>query len=364
MIYLAMIESGFNQIARSRVGAVGMWQFMPSTARRYGLTVDAWVDQRRDPFAATTAAIRFLSELNDRFGSWYLAAAAYDAGPGKIQRGLDRGDFGALNGNDAYFAMAAGHFLRRETRDYVPKLIAAALIAKEPARYGFTGIAPWSPLRYDSVRVDNALGLNVLARLSGAASDEIEEMNPAFFRLVTPPDRAVWVRVPRGAGDSVAARLTVLPAKDRVTSVTHLVRRGETLSKISTDYGVRVEDIKSASHLRSNWLSVGQRLVVPTSLARNWRRAAGRYREEDPVRGRARSGGVRRGTVRATGLRPAPVMVSPRGTPVRRMHVVKSGESLWTIANRAHVPVAALQRANGLTPHAVLRSGQVVRIPN
>jgi membrane-bound lytic murein transglycosylase D len=363
MIYLAMIESGFNQIARSRVGAVGLWQFMPSTARRYGLTVDAWVDERRDPFAATTAAIRFLAELNDRFGSWYLAAAAYDAGPGKIQRGLARGDFGALNGNDAYFAMAAGNFLRRETRDYVPKLIAAALIAKEPARYGFTNIEAWSPLHYDSVRVDNALGLNVLARLSGAAQDQIEEMNPSFFRLVTPPDRAVWVRVPRGTGDSVAARLTVLPAKDRVTYVTHLVRRGETLSKIAIDYGVRIEDIKSASHLRSNWLSVGQRLVVPTSLARSWRRAAGRYREEDPVRRRAAgiSRGVARGAARPSA---APVMVSPRGTPVRRMHVVKSGESLWMIASRAHVPVEALQRANGLTPHAVLRPGQVVRIPN
>src|SRR5579859_250102 len=109
MIFLAMIESGFNQNARSRVGAVGLWQFMAPTARRYGLTVDAWVDERRDPFIATGAAIRFLSELNSKFGSWYLAAAAYDAGPGKIQRGLDRGDYGSLSGNDAYFAMAQGH---------------------------------------------------------------------------------------------------------------------------------------------------------------------------------------------------------------------------------------------------------------
>jgi len=167
LIYLAMIESGFAQSIRSRAGAVGMWQFMPSTARRYGLTVDAWTDERRDPYLATDAAIRFLSELNNRFGSLYLAAAAYNSGPGKIQRGLDRGDYGDLTGNDVYFAMAEGTFLRRETRDYVPKLIAAALLAKEPARYGFANLDVWSPLEYDSVQVDKMVGIDVLARLAG-----------------------------------------------------------------------------------------------------------------------------------------------------------------------------------------------------
>ena len=323
MIYLAMIESGFNQNARSRVGAVGLWQFMPSTARRYGLTVDAWVDERRDPFIATGAAIRFLSELNSRFGSWYLAAAAYDAGPGKIQKGLDHGDYGALNGNDAYFAMAEGHFLRRETRDYVPKLIAAALIAKEPARYGFTGLERWVPLRYDSVRVDYALGLNVVARLAGAPREDIEEMNPAFFRGVTPPDREAWVRVPRGAGDSVTVRLVALPAKDRVTFVSHIVSRGETLSKIALQYGVRIEDIKGVNRLHSNRLARGQRLVIPTSGSRSWRRAASRYREEDPVRRRPSRARARPRTPPPT--RPA-VTASPRGTLVRQMHVVRSGE--------------------------------------
>ncbi|MFI5206809.1 MAG: LysM peptidoglycan-binding domain-containing protein, partial [Gemmatimonadales bacterium] len=357
MIYLAMIESGFNQNARSRVGAVGLWQFMPSTARRYGLTVDAWVDERRDPFIATGAAVRFLSELNSRFGSWYLAAAAYDAGPGKIQKGLDRGDYGALSGNDAYFAMSEGHFLRRETRDYVPKLIAAALIAKDPTHYGFTDLERWSPLRYDSVDVDYSVGLNVVARLAGASRDDLEEMNPGYFRGVTPPDRTSWVRIPRGTRDSVVARLAVLPAKDRVTLVAHIVSRGETLSKIALQYGVRIDDIKAANHLHSTRLARGQRLVIPTSGSRSWSRAASRYREDDVVRVRRRPAG--RGARRPVPARAAHV---PAGS--RRVHVVRSGESLWAIASQFHTTTSALMRANGLNGRSRLHPGQTVRIPD
>jgi membrane-bound lytic murein transglycosylase D len=357
MIYLAMIESGFNQNARSRVGAVGLWQFMPSTARRYGLTVDAWVDERRDPFIATGAAIRFLSELNSHFGSWYLAAAAYDAGPGKIQKGLDRGDYSSLSGNDAYFAMAEGHFLRRETRDYVPKLIAAALIAKDPTHYGFTDLERWAPLRYDSINVDYSVGLNVVARLSGASRDDIEEMNPAFFRGVTPPVRTSWVRIPHGTHDSVAARLAVLPAKDRVSFVAHIVSRGETLSKIAVQYGVRIDDIKAANRLHSNRLASGQRLSIPTSGSRSWSRGASRYRLEDPVR-------VRRGPAVRGQRRPVPARVAYAPAAGRRVHVVRRGESLWAIASQYHTTTAALMRANGLNARSRIRPGQTMRIPN
>ena len=357
MIYLAMIESGFNQNARSRVGATGLWQFMPSTARRYGLTVDAWVDERRDPFIATGAAIRFLSELNSHFGSWYLAAAAYDAGPGKIQKGLARGDYSSLSRNDAYFAMAEGHFLRRETRDYVPKLIAAALIAKDPTRYGFTDLERWTPLRYDSITVDYSVGLNVVARLAGASREDIEEMNPAFFRGVTPPTRTSWLRVPHGTRDSVVARLAVLPAKDRVTFVAHIVSRGETLSKIALQYGVRIDDIKAANRLHSTRLSRGQRLVIPTSGSRSWSRAASRYREDDPVR-------VRRGSAGRAQRGPAPARVAHVPAGSRRVHVVRRGESLWAIASQFHTTTAALMRANGLNGRSRIHPGQTVRIPD
>ncbi|MBI1722399.1 MAG: LysM peptidoglycan-binding domain-containing protein [Gemmatimonadetes bacterium] len=338
MIYLAMIESGMNQNARSRAGAVGLWQFIPGTARRYGLVVDAWVDERRDPYRATDAAIRFLTELNSRFGSLYLAAAAYNSGPGKIQRGLQRYDFGALNGDDRYFALSEGTFLRRETRDYVPKLIAAALLAKEPERWGFTGIQPWAPLRYDSVRVSFAVGLDVLGRLAGTTRDAMEEMNPYLYRAVTPPDRTVWLRVPMGAADSVAARLAALPPGERITVLVHYVSRGETLSRIARRYGVSVTDITSANRgVQARRLRSGQRLVIPTSLGGRGVGAAER-----------RDGGT----------------VGRRSSRVTRMvHIVRQGETLSEIAEQFGVSVIALVRENRLTSSRI-RVGQGLRIPN
>ena len=141
-MYLALIESGFSNTATSRAKAVGMWQFMKGTAKCYGLRVDSWVDERRDPYRATDAAARHLKDLNERFGSVYLAAAAYNAGAGKVSRGLrrlpDDEDADSINSDATFFRLYDTKLLRRETKDYVPKLIAAARIAKEPARYGFT----------------------------------------------------------------------------------------------------------------------------------------------------------------------------------------------------------------------------------
>ena len=366
LIYLAMIESGMNQNARSRVGATGLWQFMPETGRRYGLTVDAWVDERRDPYLATDAAIRFLTELNHRFGSLYLAAAAYNSGPGKIQRGLRRYDFGALNGDDQYFALAEGTFLRRETRDYVPKLIAAALLAKEPARWGFTGIEPWQPLRYDSVQVHFSVGLDVLARLAGTTRNAIEEMNPQLYRSVTPPDRTVWVRVPIGMTDSMTSRLAVLPASERVTVLIHYVARGETLSRIGRRYGVSVADITTANRgVSARRLRPGQRLVIPTSL--------GGGRAVTPAVRRSRTATARRTATAAR--RPTTVRRSPaaaasatrataRESTTRRVHIVRQGETLSGIADQFHVPLSAVLRENRLSAGGRIRVGQGIRIPN
>jgi membrane-bound lytic murein transglycosylase D len=342
-----MIESGFNQNARSRAGAVGLWQFMPETGRRYGLTFDSWVDDRRDPFLATDAAIRFLSELNNRFGSMWLAAAAYNGGPGRVIRGLQRGDFGALNGDAAYFAMteAGGTYFRAETRDYVPKLIAAALLAKQPERFGFDSLSYWSPLVYDSIQVNDAVGMDVVARLSGVALSDIEELNARFYRGVTPPGRAVWVRVPPGTGDSVAARLERLPARERVTLVYHTVARGENLSRIARRYGVSSNDIRSANRLRSTTLQRGQRLLIPTGV-RGVRSAAAR----EP----ARASSARAGT------RSAPAAAANVGG---RVHVVRSGDTMWSISQQYGVSLASLMSANGLSRRSTIRPGQRVRVP-
>jgi membrane-bound lytic murein transglycosylase D len=352
LVYLALIESGMSPLARSRVGATGMWQFMPATARRYGLTVDAWRDERRDPYISTDAAIRFLTELNGRFGSLWLAAAAYNTGPGKIQRGLQRYDFGALDGNDVYFALSDGTtFLRRETRDYVPKLIAAALLAKEPERYGFGGITPWEPLTWDSVTVDFSVGMDVLARLAGTTRDRMEELNPMFLRGVTPPGARVWVRVPAGTADSVSARLLTLPASERVTLLLHFVSRGETLSGIGRRYGVSVEDLRSANRgVNARSLRVGQRLIIPNSLSRGTRSAATRSTRS------ATTGSARSAATSSAARRPA------EGAP-RRVHIVRSGETLWGISQSFGVSLDDLLRANGLSRQSRIRPGQAIRIP-
>jgi membrane-bound lytic murein transglycosylase D len=344
--YMAMIESGLNPNAVSRRRAVGMWQFIAWTGRRYGLTVDPWVDERRDPWLATDAAIRMISELNDRFGSLYLAAAAYDAGPGKIQRGLNRFDLSDHEGNDLFFALADERFLRRETRDYVPKIIAAAMIAKEPAKWGFQGIEPWSPLTYDSIRVTDAVGLDVLARLADTTQEAMGELNPQLIRRATPPGRTVWVRVPVGTADSTRARLAVLPPERRITHREHFVSRGETLGAIALRYRVSVDDILAANRgVRPRSLRIGQRLVIPMPGTRPASVASARPR-------RAAS---RQYLLSTAGRLPA------SGQP--RVHVVRRGESAWAIARRYRIDVGELLRVNGLTKDSVIKPGQTLRIP-
>ena len=366
MVYLAVIESGMNPMAVSRRRAVGLWQFMAGTGRRYGLAVDPWVDERRDPWRATDAAIRMLSELNDRFGSLYLAAAAYDAGPGKIERGLNRYDFGQTKGNDLFFALADERFLRRETKDYVPKLIAAAMIAKQPEQWGFDHIERWDPLRFDSVEVRDAVGLDVVARLADTTTDAILELNPQFVRRVTPPGRTVWVRVPPGHADSASARLAVLPPEHRVTFVEHLVARGETLGQIAQHYHVTVDLILSANRgVKARTLKPGRMLVIPTSgvAPSRWSYAS---------RGTGRSGrqGLRRSpavllssVARGGATPPAAPAPAPADASTRTVHIVRSGENAYTIARSFGVPLDVLLKANGLTKRSVIKPGQAIRIP-
>ncbi|MGH7658514.1 MAG: lytic transglycosylase domain-containing protein, partial [Gemmatimonadales bacterium] len=185
LVYLALIESGLSNTAVSRARATGMWQFMAGTARMYDLRVDGWVDERRDPYLATNAAARHLSDLRERFGSLYLAAAAYNAGAGKVSRGIRRlpeGDDEDLLTDATYFRLSDSRYLRRETRDYVPKLIAAAIIAKEPGRYGFDPPPVVDPIVWDSIIVPDATGLDVIADLADTTVAAIRSLNPKYLR--------------------------------------------------------------------------------------------------------------------------------------------------------------------------------------
>jgi membrane-bound lytic murein transglycosylase D len=338
LVYLALIESGFSNTATSRARAVGMWQFMKGTAKLYGMRVDSWVDERRDPYRATDAAARHLHDLNQRFGSPYLAAAAYNAGSGRVSRGLrrlpaDDDEADSASADAMFFRLYDTKLLRRETKDYVPKLIAAALIAKEPARYGFT-IIPSDPPTYDSIIVPTMTGLDVIARLSDTTVAAIREMNPQYLRLATPPGVASVVRVPSGRGPATIAGYAELPPNRRVTFVEHFVARGETMGGIARRYHVSQRLLADANpKVRPSRLRLGQRLVVPT-------------------------GGAISGSVARQMADPP----KPAGTSRSGWHRVRRGETLTAIADDYGVSVRDLLRWNSLESRGRIRAGQKIRV--
>jgi membrane-bound lytic murein transglycosylase D len=334
LVYLGLIESGYSNTAVSRANAVGMWQFIASTGRRYGLTIDAWVDERRDPFKATEAAARHLADLNAQFGSWYLAAAAYNAGEGRVTRGIRRLRTHADSVSDeTFFDLSDRRFLRLETRDYVPKLIAAALIAKDPARHGFDPVTTTPPLEFDEITVPDATGLDVLAGLADTSGRALMELNPQYVRGVTPPARRSVVRVPRGSGAKVMRRYQALPPVERVNFVEHVVSRGETLSEIGRRYGIGVNVLRAANgNVNPRRLRVGMRLVIPVSRAARQQASVGRA--------------------------PAP----SAGVAGVRVHVVRAGDTLWKLSQQYGVSVTSLQAWNGIDPSNVLRVGQEIHV--
>ena len=204
LIYLAMIESGFSPTATSSVNAAGVWQFMGSTALHYGLVVDYWVDERRDPIRATDAALDYLEELHSEFGSWYLAAAAYNAGPGRISRAIRRHGAGNVE-DDALYWEISDH-LPAETREYVPKMLAATLLARQADQFGFE-VEKSLPYLFDQVLVPGGTPLLDVAAALHAPHSLIRELNPHLVRGLTPPNRAYMVRVPQGDSYRLVAEL-------------------------------------------------------------------------------------------------------------------------------------------------------------
>ena len=204
LIYLAMMESGLETRAVSKVYAVGLWQFMSPTALQYGLRVDEWVDERRDPVRATDAALDYLEWLHDRFGSWYLAAAAYNAGPGRVERVLNLHAEGRTGDEDVYWEVL--DHLPRETRHYVPRLVAATILAEDAEAYGF--VVDFSdPYRFDRAFVPGGTTLASVAASLGVDERVLRDLNPHLMRRVTPPDEMYGVRVPVGDARQVVALL-------------------------------------------------------------------------------------------------------------------------------------------------------------
>lgn len=264
LIFVALIESGFSPVARSPAHAVGLWQFIAPTGRRYGLEVSRYVDQRRDPYLATDAALDYLQDLYHRFGSWYLAAAAYNTGENRVERVL-RQHASGRRGDDALFWEIA-HALPNETRNYVPKLIAATILGRYAADFGFA--APThEPDEFDVVEVPDATDLDVIAGAAGVSTAEIERLNPHFIRGLTPPGRATHVRIPAGRAADFYREYALIPPNRRVRVIEHVVASGDTLWGIARRHRVSVAQLQEWNRLGgSSTIRPGDRIRILPGL--------------------------------------------------------------------------------------------------
>ena len=336
-VYLALIESGYDPHAYSAAAAVGMWQFMTSTARGVGMRVDWWIDERRDPVRATDAAIAYLNELRNRFGSLYLAAAAYNGGPGRVSRSLSQlaEELEGDEPEDKFFTLASTNLLRAETRNYVPQLIAAALIGREPGAYGIT-VDTQPDFVFDSVAVPAATGLAAVARACGTETRDIVDMNGKVLRGMTPPTgMPVWLRVPVGCAEWFDSTFAVIPAAGRIGAAKHVTKKGETPAVLARKAGVTVAVLRrynpGLKTATSSAIATGTTVLLPTSE-----------------------------TVRASRDVPDPA-IERYGVTTGPTYLVRRGDTLSGIAQRHGTSVATLRRLNGLKS-TVIFAGQRLRV--
>ena len=329
LVYIALIESGFNSRAYSMAGASGIWQFMRSTARRYGLKINWWIDERRDPVKATRAAARYFKDLHKKFRSWHLAQAGYNAGEGKIRRGLNR-----LKRKD-FWTLAKTRLIARETRSFVPKFVAARILAKNPKAYGFTDLEYEPPLRFEEVPVLQPTDLRWIASAAGVSMNVIRSLNPELRRWKTPPGYPGYkIKDPPGVSQKVAKAIADWKPS-LYTGKIYEVRN--TLGEIARNLGTTIEALAEANGLKDpGRLVIGQRLILP---------------EKNPKPAKARTGKLSAGAK----------IESPAAGPAGA-HVVLSGESIWDISRRYGVSVANLLSWNHLSKDALIMPGDKIAL--
>jgi membrane-bound lytic murein transglycosylase D len=317
LIYLAVAESGFQpQALNARSGAGGMWQFMPTGA--YGLARNGWFDERFDPEKSSVAYAKYMKTLYNQFGDWYLAMAAYDWGPGNVQRAVMR------TGYADFWELYRRNALPGETKNYVPGIIAAIIMAKNPAQYGLEKIEPEPPVVSDTVAVDYAIDLRLVADVTNASLLEIVALNPSLLRMTTPRDISFDLHIPVGMRDVFVARLKEIPEDKRASWRFHVVRSGETLDGIAAAFHGHVNDITKTNGLTSDGgVDAGDELVIPVATAAS---VAGPQR-----------------------------------------YTVRHGDTLITVADRFGVSVEQLRRwnhvsSNGLRPGSSLAIAEPVKL--
>jgi len=255
LAYLAVIESGFRNEAKSKAKAVGMWQFIRSTGRIYGMKATAWVEERRDPVKATRAAARYLKRLYEITGDWYLAASSYNAGPLTLERAIQ--NVGTRN----FWDLARSRWLRTETKNYIPELCAAILVGRNPERYGLK-VVPIAPYAYETVPVPSMTSLTVLARCAGTDATSLKALNPELLRGSTPPG-AYLLRVPPGKALDCIRQLAHMPSAKRLDFQGYTVRKGDTLAKLAKRFKLTPEDLLAANDITEKQVKPGKRLLVP-----------------------------------------------------------------------------------------------------
>jgi membrane-bound lytic murein transglycosylase D len=410
LIYLAQAESGFHPLAVSRVGARGIWQFMAGRGRGYGLNHSMYVDDRQDPEKSTLAAARHLKDLYNQFGDWYLAMAAYNSGPGTVQAAVKR------TGYADFWELYRRNVLPKETRNYVPIILAVTIMTKNPSQYGLDGLTMDQPANFDAVTVTYPVDLRLVAECVNSTAEQLQDLNPSLLRVSTPHSGSFELHLPAGTKDLYQTAIASIPPDKRLWWRYHEVRPGDTVGSLARTYHTTAKQIEEANHLDGPELEADAKLVIPVTPGKHpdtdgasYARRITRYKVHrgDTVESVAdnfgisptmlkRWNGLRSNSVagrrvlalhlpispsareaeaatsRSRSKKPkaetASVQTPTKSAEIERLkpeaavvhHKVKAGETLYSIANAYRTTVAALKRENRNV--ANLRPGMILTI--
>ena len=327
LAYLALIESDFNSRAYSKHNAAGMWQFMRSTARRCGLRIDRWVDERLDFEKSTQAAACYLKQLYKEFGSWHLAVAAYNAGEVNIRNALCK------NGSKEFWDINKRKHLKRETINFVPQLIATVIIAQNPRAYGFTSLNYRTPVTYDTVSVDTATDLKVVAQYCGSSMSEIKQLNPALKRNCTPPDYADYpLHIPKGTTERFQIAGAEHSPASQAARAQHTIKKGETFKQIARRYGISEKALLAHNEIKNpHTLREGDTLLIPSDAGA----APHAAQRDESQTGERNASGAGTETAEEDGFKKVIYRVAP-------------GDTLWGIARSYNLHPDHIKKWNNL----------------